>query len=141
MRLGDKVCYRYGVIVGRGIGLYLGLSAVLVGACGPGSAILVEVNSGRAIPTEVDRLQVVAFAGTAQPQTDPDLGTADFVLESDATFPLVVLFEPLSGTPEQLFLQVTLLLDNVPVEGIAVVYDWRPGQVTEVSLPTTEPLL
>lgn len=120
--------------------LCLGLAAALVSACGPGSAILVEVHSGRTIPTEVNRLQMVAFASTATPTTDPDLGTADFRLEADETFPLVVLFEPETGTPEEIFLQVTLLLDNVPVEGVAVVYDWRPGQITAVTLPTTEPL-
>lgn len=120
------------------------VTAGLAALMGCSSYIVVEVRADCAgvpctVPEQVDAISLLAWeAPPSDPAADPlrEVGRQDFTLDSNSKFPVEVLLEPGSNTPERLWLEVSLGQNDTLVGEQTVLFAWDRGAVniTEVTV-------
>jgi hypothetical protein len=108
-------------------------------ACGYPTYVVVHLDSGLAVPTETDGIDLLV----RNPHDQRVLSDEHLVLDAGVSFPLAVTFEPTAAYAEDaetaagdegydLLLEATALLGETPVGFGAGLSHWRPGRTTEI---------
>ena len=114
--------------MGRALGLLL---AIVAWGCGDESYIILEIDSGLTIPSQIDRLDILHSDGNGA------IVTNTVALEAAATFPVTVLFEPKKPVPQEVYVRVEGYLGTMLVADQTGQYAWKSGVRNQVPITLT----
>jgi len=112
----------------------------LASACGSDEeGIVLEIKAdGLTVPDDVNAVEVLVLAeyydADAQVDKTREIANKLYPLDGTEQFPLTVALIPSAGTPEQVIVEVSALLDSNPVAAGQKAVAWRSEMIVEASV-------